>query len=185
MNNSEYTYTTETVQAQYEILQFLFVSASQEKAIVKVVQYQYVTNFEGRRLFNLGFGDFDMTTGLVSDEAVSGNKDHYRVFNTVLSTIPRFFDAYGDVILMAQGSDSKKEYIEQCRATCSKKCGPDDCKNSHRRINVYRGFVDKHFERLSAQYTFRGGEGIENQSLIEPYQIGKKYTAVLVMRKNS
>jgi hypothetical protein len=48
-----------------------------------------------------------MDRGTVSDEEVSNNKDHYKVFHTVLNTVPRLFDAYGDIILIAQGSDSR------------------------------------------------------------------------------
>lgn len=149
-----------------------------------MVQYQYVKDFDGRPLYNLGFGDYDMDTGTVSDEEVSNNKDHYKVFHTVLNTVPRLFDAYGNVVLMVQGSDSKQEYIEKCRTSCSKKCEDGICKNAHRRISIYRGFVDKYFEELSENYSFLGGEGIENENLIESYQRGKKYNAVFVVRKN-
>jgi hypothetical protein len=184
MNNFQDVYHTHEYQVASDLLQFYFVSKG-DKDIVKVVQYQYVKDFDGRPLFNLGFGDYDMETGTVSDEEVSNNKDHYKVFHTVLNTVPRLFDAYRDIILMAQGSDSRKAYIDKCRASCSKKCDEGICKNAHRRINIYRGFVDKYFEELSANYCFLGGEGIENQKLIEPYQQWKKYKAVFVMRKNS
>ena len=103
----------------------------------------------------------------------------------MLNTIPKLFDAYGDVILLVTGSDSKPEFTDKCRINCSKKCGEGPCKNAHRRINIYRGFVDKHFDLLNETYTFQGGEGIDDQNFIEPYKRGKKYNAVLVMRKNA
>jgi hypothetical protein len=184
MNNFQNVYDTHEYHDEKDLLQFYFVSKG-DKDIVKVVQYQYVKDFDGRPLFNLGFDDYEMESGVVSDEEVSNNKDHYKVLHTVLNTVPRFFDACGDIILMAQGSDSKQEYIDKCRTSCSKKCGVGLCKNAHRRISIYRGFVDKYFEELSESYIFKGGEGVENQNLIEPYQKGKKYNAVLVIRKNS
>ena len=101
MNNFQNVYNTHEYRVAKGLLQYYFVSKG-DKDIVKVVQYQYVKDFDGRPLFNLGFGDYNMDTGVVSDE-----------------------------------------------------------------------------------YIFKGGEGIENQNLIESYQKGKKYNAVLVMRKNS
>jgi hypothetical protein len=184
MNNFQNVYHTREYQVANDLLQFYFVSKG-EKDIVKVVQYQYVKDFDGRPLFNLGFGDYDMERGTFSDEEISNNNDHYKVFHTVLNTVPRLFDAFGNIILMAQGSDSRQEYIDKCRGSCSKKCNDGPCKNAHRRISIYRGFVNKHFEDLSENYSFLGSEGIENQKLIEPYQQWKKYKAVFVMRKKS
>jgi len=183
MKNFRDVYNTHEFHIANDLLQFYFLSEG-DKNIVKVVQYQYVKDFDGRPLFNLGFGDFDMESGAVSDEELSNNKDHYKVFHTVLNTVPRLFDAYGNIILMAQGSDSKKEYIDNCRASCSKKCGPGPCKNAHRRIKIYRSFVDKYFEELSETYIFMGSEGVGNQNFMEFYQKGKKYNTVLVMKKN-
>jgi uncharacterized protein DUF6934 len=184
MNNFQNIYNTHEYHVAKGLLQYYFVSKG-GKDIVKVVQYQYVKDFDGRPLFNLGFGDYDMVTGTVSDEEVSNNKDQYKAFHTVLNTVPRLFDTYGDVILMAQGSDSKQGYIDKCRVSCSKKCGVGICKNAHRRISIYRGFIDKYYEELIENYIFHCGEDIGNQNLIESYQKGKKYNAVLVTRKNS
>lgn len=184
MNNFQNVYHTREYQVANDLLQFYFVSKG-EKDIVKVVQYQYVKDFNGRPLFNLGFGDYDMDKGTVSDEEVSNNKDHYKVFHTVLNTVPRLFDTFGDIVLMAQGSDSRQEYINKCRVSCSKECDDGHCKKAHRRIGIYRGFVDKNFAELSKIYDFLGGEGIENQKFIEPYQRWKTYKAVFVLRKNS
>ncbi len=61
-----------------------------------------------------------------------------------------------------------------------KKSGAEFCKDAHRRIGIYRGFVDKYFEELGENYIFKGGEGVEPQDLIELYQKGKKYNAVLI-----
>lgn len=184
MNNFQDVYSTQEYHiASQGILRYYFVSKG-KKDIVKAVQYQYVKHFNDCPLFNLGFGDYNLETGTVSDEEVSNNDDQYKVLHTVLNTVPGLFYAYGNGILMVQGSDSKPEFIDKCRTSCSKKCGDGSCKNAHRRINIYRGFVDKNFELLNENYIFQGGENIENQNLIESYMPGKKYNAVFVMRKN-
>lgn len=184
MNNFQDVYNTQEDHLESQgILRYYFVSKG-KKDIVKTVQYQYVKHFNGTPLFNLGFGDYNLETGVVSDEDVSSNDDQYRVFYTVLNTIPRLFDVYGYVILMVQGSDSRQEFIENCKTNCSRKCNEGDCKKAHRRINIYRNFVDKNFEHLDKEYIFWGGEDLDNQNFIEPYKKGKKYNSVLVMRKN-
>lgn len=181
MNNFQNVYNTnEDHFASEGILRFYFVSKGKTD-IVKVVQYQYVKHFDGYPLFNFGFGDYNLETGDVSDEEVSNNDDQYKVFHTVLNTVPRLFDTYGNVILMVQGSDSKPEFIEDCRIGCFRKCGDEDCKKAHRRMNIYRNFVDKNFEALNKEYIFKGGEGIDSQNLIEFYKNGGKYNSVLVI----
>jgi hypothetical protein len=87
-------------------------------------------------------------------------------------------------MLMVQGSDSKPEFIENCTVNCSRKCNDNDCKKSHRRIIVYRGFLDKNFEVLSEKYTFKGGQGFEDHNLIEGYGKHQKYNAVFVSKKS-
>jgi hypothetical protein len=94
------------------------------------------------------------------------------------------FSSLGDVILMVQGSDSTPEYIEKCREACKRKCGVAECKKAHRRINIYRGFVEANFKELNENYTFMGGENIDNHNIMEPFERNKKYNAVWVMKKN-
>ncbi|MBS1661072.1 MAG: hypothetical protein JST68_08480 [Bacteroidetes bacterium] len=182
MNDFQNVYETER-DLSNEVLRYYFVSKG-KKDIIKAVGYQYVGNFNGIPLYNLGFGDYDLETNKISDEDVSNNNDQYKVLHTVLNTVPELFNTYGNVILMVQGSDSKPEFIAKCRASCSRKCGVGDCKKAHRRINIYRNFVDKNLEPLSEGYIFMGGQGVGDHNVIEPYAKGKKYGVVLVMRKN-
>ncbi len=91
MNISDHVYEIDLRLAGQDRLQFYFVSSNDEKGdITKVIQYQYVMDLGGRAVFNLGFGDFDLDTRRVSDAVISNNGDPYRIFNTVLSTIPLF-----------------------------------------------------------------------------------------------
>lgn len=166
-------------------IMYFFMSAGTED-IIKVVEYSFVQPFDGRDIYNLGFGDYDIGMDRLSDDQVSNNGDHYRVFNTVLSTIPAFFSHYPLATLSVQGSDSKEDYIQQCKTNCNKSCGPQECRNAHRRIRIYRNYVDRHFERLGTDYFFQGGHrNTGNQIFIEPYQVGKAYDSVLVSIKNN
>jgi hypothetical protein len=185
MTNGEEVYDTQQHNSlAHGIIRFFFVSKG-VKDIIKIIQYQYVNKFEDRPVFNMGFADFDADTGKVSDEEVSNNVDPYKVFHTVLSTVPKLFEADDHAVLFVQGSDSKPSFIEQCRKTCTRKCDESQCKKSHRRINIYRGYVDKNYEQLTKDYDFFGGEDINNQNLMEPYERYKKYNGVWVMKKKS
>ena len=177
MSNPEYFYEVEENITETGI-QYIFMSEG-ENDIIKAIQYSYVQEFLDKSLYNLGFGDYDAETDTISDDSNSNNGDHYRVFNTVLNTIPNFFVNYPNAMMVDQGSDSKPEFMESCRPTCKKKCAENECRNSHRRINIYRSYVDKNYEALEVDYIFYGGKNIvENQTFIEKYQKGEKYDSV-------
>jgi hypothetical protein len=70
----------------------------------------YVLDFRGRRVYNLGFGDYDLDTDSISDDLTTNNGDPYKVFHTVLHTIPQFFETYSDAMMMVLGSDPTVPY---------------------------------------------------------------------------
>lgn len=85
---------------------------------------------------------------------------------------------------MIKGSDSVASYPETCRLICKKKCIPPDCKNAHRRINIYKSYLNKNFEQLSQEYIFWGGIiDDENQEIIEEYKLINNYSSVLFIKK--
>ncbi|MEN9684668.1 MAG: hypothetical protein RLZZ28_454, partial [Bacteroidota bacterium] len=132
----------------------------------------------------LGFGDWDPVQDKINDKEVSNNGDHYTVFNTVLSTIPIFFDIYKQHALMVNGSDSGPDFIEKCKGNCSKKCNTDECKNFNRRLNLYKRFVDKHMGTLSADYQFFGGTKSNTESIqVGDYDASKEYDYVFLFKK--
>lgn len=183
MNNSQEVYDIqESINPEEGVIRYYFVSKGR-KAIIKVVEYQYVKQFNNKPLFNLGFGDYNPETGNISDEDMSGNEDHYQVFNTVLHTIPQLFTTYVNSALTVKGSDSGPEFIESCKRNCIRKCKNGHCKKADRRINIYRSFVDKYYEILSQEYSFHGGEELSDDSHSEPYEKGKKYKQVIVEKK--
>ena len=183
MSNPEYLYEVEENITATGV-QYFFMSEGGTD-IIKAIQYSYVQEFLDKSLYNLCFGDYDADTDTILDDSNSNNRDHYRVFNTVLSTIPNFFVSYQNAMMVVQGSDSKPEFIKNCRPTCKKKCAEGECRNSHRRINIYRSYVDKNFEALEVDYIFYGGKrNAENQIVIEDYQKGEKYDSVFLMKKD-
>ena len=70
----------------------------------------YVLDFRGQRVYNLGFGDYDLDTDSISDDLTTNNGDPYKVFHTVLHTIPQFFETYSDAMMMVLGSDPTVPY---------------------------------------------------------------------------
>jgi hypothetical protein len=173
-------YDTEKIQEKVAV-KYFFVSKGKAD-IVKAIQYHYIEEFSGRQLFNLGFGDYDISSDNVSDDSNSNNGDVYPVFYTVLGTIPDFFESYPNAMLMVQGSDSSPEFEANCRNNCSRKCA-EKCKKLNRRINTYCEYVNKNFQILSKEYIFYGGMDVDNQRIIEEYKVGGRYNAVFLRKK--
>ncbi len=78
-----------------------FISEGPNGFITKVVHYSE-TNLKG--YYNLGFGDKDPSTGLISDTSVSNNGDRQKVLATVAATLFVFISKYPDAIVIATGS---------------------------------------------------------------------------------
>jgi len=162
---------------------FFFISKGAAD-IIKVVQYSFVQDLNGRHLYNLGFGDYDIVNDSVRDDIDSNNSDVYRVFNTVLTTIPLFFEKHKNDFLIVTGSDGHEDFIRQCILNCVNKCSTD-CKKFNRRINVYKSYVDKNYETLRNEYQFFGGvKDSSGNVIIEEYEKYKKYDSVLLLNKN-
>ncbi|HEV2481885.1 MAG TPA: hypothetical protein VGS79_19595 [Puia sp.] len=116
MSNYPYTYNTIAGAIEHGI-QFLFVSRGKVN-IIKAVRYVYALDLKGKPVYNLAFGDYDLRTDTFIDDQISNNGDTYRVFHTVLSTIPHFFSVHPDAMMMVWGSDSTKSYQENCHLSC-------------------------------------------------------------------
>jgi len=162
---------------------FFFLSEG-KKNIIKVVLYYYVMEFEECPLYNLALSDYDLTTNSFSIDKTTDNGDTYKVLHTVLATIPCFFSIWQNAMLMVQGSDSTQEFQDNCRLTCKKRCQLAECRNAHRRINIYGNYVNKNFADLAKGYIFYGGTlNIENQLLTEDYIMEKKYRIILLKKR--
>ena len=85
---------------------------------------------------------------------------------------------------MVEGSDSNIFFPETCRPNCKKKCIPPACKNAHRRITIYKNFVNKYFDLLTQEYKFWGGiKKHDYQSIAEEYKIPNNYESVFFIKK--
>ncbi|MCS3800870.1 hypothetical protein [Niastella sp. OAS944] len=137
---------------------FLFFSkgGNEEEEVPKIIQFTYIRDYKNTPVYNLGFGDFDMNTGFINDEAMSDNGDVYRVFNTVLSTVPFFFEKYPNAALLVRGSDGRTEYEFNCKQNCKRKC-IDLCHNFNRRMRLYCNYVSRKHGLLRVDYQFLGG----------------------------
>lgn len=163
-----------------EKLKFFFKSIGRSVQ-VKTIEYVHIGYLNDKKVFNLGFGDYDRKLDQINDTVNTDNGDVYKVFNTVLSTIPIFFESFSDSIVIVQGSDSRADFVLECRLTCRKRC-LSSCKNEHRRINIYRYYINSNFEDLSSDFIFFGGiTDVNNQMDIEKYIRYKRYDAVLVV----
>lgn len=164
-------------------LKFFFISKGSEN-IVKVVQYSFIQPIDGCEVYNLGFGDYDLENDEIVDNITTENGDVYKVFNTVLSTIPIFFEHFPHAILMVRGSDSNQEFLENCRAFCKRKC-EGSCKNFNRRIKLYCAYINKNFNNLEKEYHLIGGfKDYDNQINTEKFIRFKMYDTVFLSRKN-
>ena len=161
------------------MVQYLFESAGKRK-LIKAVQYSCFKTKSGQAIYNLGFGDYNFETKGISDQQNSNNGDMRTVFNTVLNTVPKFFNDNPGFPIYIQGSDSSDLFEEECRNSCFKKCA-DICKNKNRRIKTYTYFVDKNFEELSKEYIFFGFD--ESKKSFVQYVPKNKYIAVLIYKK--
>jgi hypothetical protein len=174
------TYDTELIQATATNRLYLFESNG-EKEIIKLIEYAPVKRFEGRTVYNLGFGDLDEASGTILDGVNSNNGDVYTVFNTVLSTVPLFFADFPNAVIMVGGSDGHEDFKTECLPTCRKRC-TNHCKNFQRRTRTYRNFVDKYFDELCKDYIFFGRIRADGNVVVQ-YSRGNEYDEILVYKK--
>lgn len=181
MNNSESYDLAQEIDERK--LKFLFNSEGHTR-VIKVIEYTLLETTANRKIYNFGFGDYDSQNDYVSDISVSNNGDVYKVYNTVLSTIPIFFEANPDGYILVKGSDSSIEFYDSCKSSCRKKCEVL-CKKQGRRISIYRNYINKNFSILKNDYTFWGGlsHPLTEATMFEPFEVGKNYNALLVRKR--
>ncbi len=172
-------YDTEQIEGEIKI-QYLFASVG-KKTIIKAIEYSPITTMGARTIYNLGFGDYDEANSTIIDDINSNNGDIYVVFNTVLSTVPVFFETNPDAVILVSGSDSHENFINDCLPDCKKKC-IDKCKNHQRRIKTYRYYVDKSFDELCIDFIFFGRNKTKENTFVQ-YIPKQDYDDILVYKK--
>lgn len=128
--------------------------------IIKVVHYSPIYQFLDNPVYNLAFGDQIGSDNYVySDWTNSNNGDMYKVFQTVLSTIPMFFAQYPKAMLYVSGIDGVRK-------------------------EVYRRYINQQYQRLTESYGFYGCYIFDkNVEGIEKYEVGKRYDAIVTYVK--
>ena len=156
MNNIT-AYPTEQLETKGKSIRYIFESVG-KTAIIKQIEYSYFDSILGSDVYNLGFGDYNAQQDIISDTINSNNGDMRKVFNTVLSTVPKFFEVYKNAGIWVTGSDEK-------------------------RTKIYCYYVDRHFEALNNDYLFYGYLKDANPNLM-PYTPYTTYNGILVFKKN-
>ena len=179
MANNSKSYDLEEISHEVNP-KFIFISVGNED-IIKAVEYQYTEqDLYGGKLYNLCFGDYIIDDDKIDDKINSNNGDVYTVFYTVLSTIPKFLTDNPNSTIMVSGSDTSKDFVENCKNLCLKNCN-EDCKNANRRIKAYRYYVNKNYEELIKEYEFWGGlELPDGKIFAEQYVKNKEYNSVFL-----
>ncbi|MBC7722672.1 MAG: hypothetical protein H7068_11650 [Pedobacter sp.] len=181
MSNLEKVYSLEISENNIQnTVRFFFISKGVQD-VVKAIEYSYVQEFDGKPMFNLGFGNYDIDIDKIEDLSTNNNGDVYIIFSTVLSSIPEFFKINPASILLVQGSDSSPEFLEKCKLICKKKC-TIECKKFRQRITIYKKYVNDNYDELRLEYKFYGGIKSGAGTIIETYVPKKDYDAVFVYK---
>jgi hypothetical protein len=163
---------------------FLFFSEGNNGKgdVLKIIQFSYVRDIDNQPIFNLGFGDYDINACQINDESITDNGDVYKIFNTVLSTIPLFFDKYSSAALLVRGSDGQAEFENRCRQKCMKKCD-NSCLRFNRRMKLYCNYVSHKHALFMTDYQFVGGVSNGRGWFdFEDFKPGMLYDGILVKK---
>ncbi|MBS1510119.1 MAG: hypothetical protein JST86_04715 [Bacteroidetes bacterium] len=145
MQLQKYRYKTNQTFLDYE-----FISEGPKGKIKKVVRFSAIKT----NIYNLGFGDWDESTGEISDTVVTNNNDSSKVLATVAATVNDFTLHYPDALVVVQGS-------------------------THSRTRLYRIGLTNNWSLISADFVVYG---LINEKW-ELFQSRRDYTAFLVHRK--
>lgn len=161
MNNAGF-YETDSIENQNSVnrLMFAFVSKGKtdiNKLIVysKIIHPITVPSIGPMTVFNLAFGDQIKGSFDIDHLVRSNNGDMHQVYNTVMSTVPIFYELYPDTCIFLTGSDQTRK-------------------------NIYCRYVSRHFATFSEDYTFFGQLV---GSKFEPFVLRKDYEGVLFLQK--
>lgn len=181
--NSNTYYLSENINENNKYLRYFFISEGNQ-SIIKIIDYQFVQDYGDHNIYNLAFGNYNPENDIVVDDANSNNGDAYPVFNTVLSSIPKFFEIFPNEKIIVQGSDNTEDFLNKCRQNCTKKYKDGKCRKFNQRLRIYKNYVDKNYDDLINEYTFYGGYKDElNNSYLEKYIKHKEYFSVVVEKK--
>lgn len=90
---------------------FEFISIGSKGSIVKVIKYTKIN--DEPLVYNLGFGDKNLTHETIDDKAVTNNGDTDRVLATVAFTIYAFYKKFPDANIYLSGSTTSRTRLYQ------------------------------------------------------------------------
>ncbi|MEO8146426.1 MAG: hypothetical protein ABI723_02255 [Bacteroidia bacterium] len=93
------------LKAEKSLMVFEFTSIGPKGNIPKLVKFSE-TNLKD--LYNLAFGDKDLSTGGINDLVISNNGDSETVLSTVVSTVYAFTERYPYAWVVATGSTNSR-----------------------------------------------------------------------------
>jgi hypothetical protein len=139
------------LRAEESLMVFEFASEGPKGKIRKLVQFGE-TNLKG--LYNLAFGDVNVTTGEINDSIITNNGDSKKVLATVVATVYAFTDKYPDAWIYATGSTKS-------------------------RTRLYRMGLTRYLSEITEDFDLYG----EREGQWEFFEKDREYAAFLVQRK--
>lgn len=98
------------LKSNYSLMTFEFTSKGTKGEIQKIIQFQQT---EIKELYNLAFGDKNLTTGEINDVIISNNGDLKQILATVLSSLNIFTDQYPQNWVYISGSTQSRTRLYQ------------------------------------------------------------------------
>jgi hypothetical protein len=136
-------------------LKFSFVSTNSDgdNRIFKIIVYDRITK-HNVGYYNLGFGDLDLSTGELDDEAESNNGDMRKILATVVSTLAFIFEIHPNEKVHLDGS-------------------------THLRLQYYHKLVRDYYKKITERYVVEGCL----DGRIESFSPEKEYDFILISLK--
>jgi len=106
MHLDRYSYNSSTNKAN---LDYEFESIGPKGTIMKVVRFLEIS--EG--IYNLGFGDLDISTRKIKDDVITNNGDTEKVLSTVALIARDFILKHPGIILFIEGTSKAKTRLYQ------------------------------------------------------------------------
>ena len=107
MEEEKYSYKRLPEAYYYE-----FFSKGPKGTVKKVVRYRLLEEFP-KRIYNLGFGDWNDERGDVDDKIATNNADRQKVLATVADTVIDFIEQHPAAYVFAQGSTASRTRLYQ------------------------------------------------------------------------
>lgn len=129
--------------SQKSLMIFEFTSIGHKGHVNKIIQY---TPTEVKNIYNLGFGDKDIKTGLINDLSVTDNGDSQKVLATVAFSVYIFTEAYPNALVYAIGSTKARTRLYRIGIT-------NQLETIEKDFNVY-GLIDGDWKKFKKAITY-------------------------------